>query len=251
VPKGTPVPWTRSLAIFMAGLALLPTPAKAGVAVRSLLLLDEGVPGHVSLAAYFVERLLDFVGLVMLASLLVGAEIAGNRWIPGLVIGATALVAIVAAAPVCRALRPRVARWPALARAIDWLLAFLHDATHMLGGWRLPVFLALGMAANALTGILVWLAAGGGAGLVDVGYALGVIGVSHLSGSITLLPGGIGGFEAAMMAALAAVGVAPASALVAVAIVRATTLWGPVMVGLPLLAQGMRRSGGRRAAAIP
>ncbi|HWH41244.1 MAG TPA: lysylphosphatidylglycerol synthase domain-containing protein, partial [Usitatibacter sp.] len=46
--EGYRLPWARSLSIFMAGLALLPTPAKAGVAARSVLLQGEGVPVHVS-----------------------------------------------------------------------------------------------------------------------------------------------------------------------------------------------------------
>jgi uncharacterized membrane protein YbhN (UPF0104 family) len=239
--EGQRLPWGRSLAIFMAGLALLPTPAKAGVAVRSLLLLDAGVPVHVSLAAYFVERLLDFVGLVMLASLLVGSLLAGNAWLPGFLIGVAALLAILVAQPVCRAIQPRVAGMPRVARALDWVLCFLTDAAHMLGGWRLPAFLALGLAANAATGLLLWLLLGSGTGPVDLAYALGVIGIAHLSGSISMLPGGIGGFELAMTGALAAAGVPAAALVTAVAAVRVVTLWGSVAVGLPLLWLGMRR----------
>jgi glycosyltransferase 2 family protein len=240
--EGYALPLGRSLEAFLAGLALLPTPAKAGVAVRSVLLLEAGVPVHVSLAAYFVERLLDFVGLVMLASLLVGAHVAGNRWLLGLAIGIAALLAIVVAQPVGRAIRPRLASFPRLVRALDWLLTFLEDATHMLGGWRLPLFLLLGLAANAATGVLLWIALGAASGPVDLAYALGVLGLAHLSGSITLLPGGIGGFELAMMGALDAAGVALPLVVAAVAAVRVITLWGSVAVGLPLLWLAMRRA---------
>lgn len=239
--EGCEVPLRRSLAIFLAGLALLPTPAKAGVAVRSVLLLEAGVPVHVSLAAYFVERLLDFVGLVMLASLLVGAHLAGNRWLPGLAIGVAALLAIVLAQPICRALRPRLAGLPRVVRAVDWLLAFLGDAAHMLGGWRLPLFLLIGLAANAATGVLLWIALGAGSSPVDLAYALGVLGLAHLSGSMTMLPGGIGGFELAMMGALAAANVSGPLVVAAVAAVRVVTLWGSVAVGLPLLTLALRR----------
>ena len=241
--EGYEVALRRSLGIFLAGLALLPTPAKAGVAVRSVLLLDAGVPVHVSLAAYFVERLLDFVGLVMLASLLVGAGFAGNRWLLGLAIGIAALVAIAIAQPILRAIRPRFTAFPRTVRALDWLLALLVDAGHMLGGWRLPFFLLLGLAANAATGVLLWIALGAAASPVDLAYALGVLGLAHLSGSITLLPGGIGGFELAMTGALAAAGVSVPLVLAAIAAVRVVTLWGSVAVGLPLLWLAMRRGG--------
>jgi len=239
--EGHFVPWRRSLAIFLAGLALLPTPAKAGVAVRSVMLLDAGVPVHVSLAAYFVERMLDFVGLVMLATLLVDPGVTGNRWLPGLAIGIGAIAAILVAAPACRALRPLVEDRPRFLRATDWLLKFLGDAAHMLGGWRLPAFLLLGMAANAATGLLLWIVLGAAGGPIDLAYAMGTIGVAHLSGSITLLPGGIGGFEAAMMGMLSSAGVAAGTILTGAAAVRVATLWGSVLVGLPLLYAQMRR----------
>ena len=239
--EGYEVPLGRSLATFLAGLALLPTPAKAGVAVRSVLLLEAGVPVHVSLAAYFVERLLDFVGLVMLASLLVGAGLAGNRWLLGLAIGAAALIAIAVARPILGAVRPRLAGLPRIVRALDWLMALLADAAHMLGGWRLPFFLLLGLAANAATGVLLWVALGAGSSPVDLAFALGVLGLAHLSGSITLLPGGIGGFELAMTGALTAASVSVPLVVAAVAAVRVITLWGSVAVGLPLLWLAMRR----------
>ena len=241
--EGHRVPWRRSLAIFLAGLALLPTPAKAGVAARSVLLLDEGVPGHVSLAAYFVERLTDLVGLVMLATLLLGAGGAVDPWLLGLAVGVVGLVGIVVAPVVCRALRPRVERRPAFARAIDWLLRFFADAADMLKGWRLPAFLAIGILANCATGVLLWFALAGTAAPLDLASAFGVLGASHLSGSASMLPGGIGGFELAMMALLASHGIAAADALTAVALVRLATLWGSVAVGLPLLWLGLRRQG--------
>ena len=247
--EGHDVPLLRGLAIFLAGLALLPTPAKAGVAVRSVLLLEAGVPVHVSLAAYFVERLLDFVGLVMFASLLVGAGPGGNRWLLGLAIGIAALIAIAVAHPIGTAIRPRVAGFPRVARALDWLLALIVDAGRMLNGWRLPFFVLLGLVANGATGVLLWIAVGAESGPVDLAQALGILGLAHLSGSITMLPGGIGGFELALTGALAAAGISAPLVVAAVAAVRIVTLWGGVAVGLPLLWLAMRR--GWAGAAAP
>jgi hypothetical protein len=44
-----------------------------------------------------------------------------------------------------------------------------------------------------------------------------------------------------MLAQLAALPASTAQALMAVAVVRVATLWGSVVVGLPLLLAGMRR----------
>jgi len=239
--EGHEVPARRGLAIFLAGLALLPTPAKAGVAARSLLLLDEGVPVHVSLAAYFAERLTDLLGLAILAGLLLASMVEGNVWALMLAIGLVGVVLVRTAPATCRLAAPRVARWPVVARALDWLARFFDDAARMLAGWRLPAFVLLGLMANAVTGVLLWFALLDSGTPVDATFATGVLAVSHLSGSISMLPGGLGGFELAMLAQLSAVGVEPAAALVGVALVRIVTLWGSVLVGLALLYGLMHR----------
>ena len=242
--EGHFVPWPRSLSIFLAGLALLPTPAKAGVAARSLLLLPEGVPVHVSLAAYFVERLLDLVGLVVLASLLFAAGAPATRLALALAIAVAGIAAVALAPRVCLALQPRVAARPALARAVDWLVKFFADAFHMLSRWRLPAFVAIGLLANLVTAALLWYALLETPAPLSFATAAGVLGVSHLSGSASLLPGGMGGFEVAMLGQLALSNVSGAQALVALALVRLVTLWGSVAVGLPLLFAGLRRHEG-------
>jgi len=236
------IPWRRSLAIFMAGLALLPTPAKAGVASRSVLLLAEGVPVHVSIAAYFAERLLDLVGLVMLATLLLATLSSWNAWVLAAVAGVVGMVAIAVAPSILAALRPRMPPWPRTRRALDWTSRCFVDAEEMLSGWRLPAFVALGMAANAVAGLLLYAALLGSATPIAASTGVGILAVSHLSGSISLLPGGIGGFDLAMLAQLAAAGVAPLDAITALSLVRLATLWSSVLAGLPLLWLGLRRA---------
>ena len=239
--EGHAVPWPRSLSIFMAGLALLPTPANAGVAARSFFLLSEGVPVHVSLAAYFVERLLDFVGLVVLATLLLMSGAPHLQILLAFVIAAAGVIGVSVAPRVCRALRSRISR-PRLARAIEWLTKFFADAADMLAGWRLPLFVLLGLAANMVVAALLWFALRGSAMPLDLAQASGVVGVSYLFGAASLLPGGLGGFELAMLAQLAVLNVPASDAWLALALVRMATLWGSVVVGIPLLFAELRRS---------
>ena len=244
--EGYWLPWARSLAIFMAGLALLPTPAKAGVAARSVLLEAEGVPVHVSIAAYFAERLLDLIGLVGLATVLVGSGTAGTRWLVAATVALLGIVAIRIAPAALRAARSRLRLGAASSRALDWAVRCLGDAREMLGGWRLPVFIVLGAGANAISGLLIWVAV---RGAVDPVTAVGVLAVSHLSGSITLLPGGLGGFDLAMVTQLDARGVAPGEALAALSLVRLSTFWAGIAVGMPLLWLGLRRGPAREEGA--
>jgi uncharacterized protein (TIRG00374 family) len=238
---GNPVPRWRGLCIYMAGIALLPTPAKAGVAVRSVLLLAEKVPVHVSIAAYFAERLLDFVGLVLMAALLLPTDAAATKWAIVGGLAAIAIVGVVIAPHVLRRMQPRFAREPRLAAALAWTIRCFADASGMLALRRLPLFVALGIASNAAAGWLVYATLQASTTPIDAASAVGVLAVSHLSGSISMLPGGLGGFDLAMLAQLSALGVSAAGAVLALVMVRVATFWSGVAVGVPLLLRGIRR----------
>ena len=242
VEEGYAIPAAKSLSIFLAGLALLPTPGKAGVAVRSLLLLREGVPVNVSLAAYFAERLFDLLGLVVLASLLLGGG-AERRWIAALCGGLAVIVAVRLAPRLCRSLIRRRRGGERFQRAMAWALQFLEHAAELVAGRLFLPYLVLGAAANAATGVLLWLALSRFGVTVAVEQATGMVALSHLSGSLSLLPGGLGGFELAMLNQLSALGASVGSSFSILALVRFATIWGSVAVGLPLLLVLMRKSG--------
>ena len=240
--EGYAVPWARGFSIFLAGFALTPTPAKAGVAARSLLLLPEGVPVHVSLAAYFAERLLDLIGLVLLAALLFGRDAGATRWLVLGALSVAAIAGVVAAPEILRRSRGAFARWPRIDAALGWTIQCFADASGMLAPRRLPLFIALGAISNAIAGVLLWASLRDTATPIDVATGIGVIATSHLSGSISMLPGGLGGFDLAMIAQLDHAGVAASDAIVALMAVRLATFWSGVAVGLPLLWMGLRRS---------
>lgn len=236
--EGYAVPAGRSLVVFLAGLALLPTPGKAGVAVRSYLLQRDGVPVNVSLAMHFSERLFDLLGLVALAALLVGSGGEAARWPAALAAALLAFLAVWCAPWICRALRARAADGSAAHRVLGWLQQFADHAAELVSGWRFWPYFLLGAAANVATGVLLWgMVAGSGVGFPD---ATGIVALSHLTGSLSLLPGGIGGFELAMHAQLSLFGVPAATGLIAIGLVRVATLWGSVAIGLPLLVLALR-----------
>jgi uncharacterized protein (TIRG00374 family) len=71
---------------------------------------------------------------------------------------------------------------------------------------------------------------------VSLGDAVFVYAAGTLVGSVSFLPGGLGGTEAVIIALLGALGV-PVPAATAIAfIVRLATLWLAVLVGLATLA---------------
>lgn len=238
---GARVPTMASLAIFMAGLGLLPTPGKLGVATRSLLLARYGVPIRASLAAWFAERLFDLAGLLLLAAMFFRGLFADG--VIAIAVAGVACIALLARYPdpFIRALRRLVGRWPKLVVAVNATAGLLHEARRLLAFPQALVFVLLGMLANAVLGLLVWEVVAHLSASISVGAGIGGIAFAHLTGSASMAPGGLGGFELALLVDLEHLGVRTDDALVVVTCVRMVTLWGPVVVGLPLLLSGLRR----------
>ena len=63
-----------------------------------------------------------------------------------------------------------------------------------------------------------------------------------LAGGLTGAPGGIGGAEAAMVALLTLEGVPPHVSLPATAIIRLTTLWFAILIGMAVFPMAERMS---------
>jgi len=96
------------------------------------------------------------------------------------------------------------------------------------------------MVPALVLGLIGWLAEGYAFYLLlgwfgaDIGLAMAVaiFVFSTLAGGLTGAPGGVGGAEAAMVALLMTQGVALETALPATAIIRITTLWFAIGIGL-------------------
>jgi uncharacterized membrane protein YbhN (UPF0104 family) len=231
------VPWRASARIYVAGFALTVTPGKAGEALRGVLLARLGVPHAHSLAALLSERLSDLLAVICLA--LIGL----SQYPPllPLVAGASA-AALLGVWLLTRAAPGRwlaawsVARPGARLRALAGHLAqLLHQAQACHAPRLLASAFALALAAWAAEALafyclLRWL--GGDASLP---FAFLVFAAAVLAGALSFLPGGLGGTEAAMVSLLLWQGMAPAQAVAATILIRLTTLWFAVALGVAAL----------------
>ena len=241
VRLGARVSTMASLAIFMAGLGLLPTPGKVGVAARSLLLMRHGVPIRMSLAAYFAERVFDLAGLLLLAAIFYRGPLSDG--LTALAAAGVACIALIARYPdrFVHALRRLVSRWPKFLMVVNATAGLLHAARRLISLPQALIFVLLGMVANVVVGLLVWAVLGDLSASASVQTGIGAVAVAHLTGSASMAPGGLGGFEVALMLDLEHTGVKREDALIVVTCARMVTLWGGAIVGLPLLLSGLRR----------
>ncbi|MEM7471921.1 MAG: lysylphosphatidylglycerol synthase transmembrane domain-containing protein [Pseudomonadota bacterium] len=231
---GLPLKLNQNLLHFIGGFAMTVTPGRIGELVRLRWISNlSGRPFERSLPLPFIDRVFDVAALGIV---LAGATILSQTGVSGALPVAVAAVAVAL-----------VVTRPALIRRIVTLLwrlfrrwprrfANLRQAARGIDQFSspriaLPALLlgVIGWSAEgyALHLLLVWMGA-------DIGFATAtlIFIFSTLAGGLTGAPGGVGGAEAAMLALLVAQGVPLETAIPAMAVIRITTLWFAILIGL-------------------
>ena len=231
---GLNVRLSDSLRHFLGGFAMTVTPGRVGELVRMRWLKREtGWAFERTAPLVLVDRASDLAAMaVLMGAALVSSGTAIKGGFP------VALLALIAAFV---ATRPRLlaglarlghratGRLPRLfakvRRAARSLDPFARGGTLFVGSTlALAGWLAEGVAFYLL---LHWMGAE-----VSVATAIAIFLFSTLAGGLTGAPGGVGGAEAAMVALLSVQGVPLAMSVPATAIIRLTTLWFAILIGL-------------------
>ncbi len=231
---GLPLHLRANLRHFVGGFAMSVTPGRVGELVRMRWIRREtGWAFERSAPLVLMDRAYDLVAMALLLGLavsLAAGGIAGAFPLVALAIGAAVVVTrprlLAAALTLGYRVTGRFARAFARARAAALSLArFSHTPTMLAAlGLGLIGWAAEGYAFHLLLG---WMGA-------DVGFwkAIAIFVFASLAGGLTGAPGGLGGAEAAMVALLVASGTPMEVALAATAVIRVTTLWFAIALGV-------------------
>lgn len=234
---GHPVPWGASCRIYFAGFALTTTPGKVGELLRGILLKPHGVPLIESTAAFLSERTADLLTILLLTSMVFWLYPNGAPLVAGVMLFAFAVVAAVQFPGWIHAVDAwaarRDARWAkALANLCDIVLGFRRCFRWTTLSWALVLgVVAWGAEAVAFHWLLVALGHP-----LPLPLAVFIYAFAMLVGSVSFLPGGLGGNEAAMVALLIANGLPEPVAVSATILCRLATLWFAVALGALALA---------------
>jgi glycosyltransferase 2 family protein len=241
---GIGVPAPRNAAYYLAGFALTATPGKAGEAIRLWFLKrGHGVPYLRSLPMLLADRMVDLWAALIL-SIAGMAAFAQYRW------QGVALAAVIVAVsipilfplrflPLLGALR-RVA--PHRARLLARLRRLMR-AMGALSSWRTyGLTLAPTLGGWFAEGAALYLLLRHMGGEIGLLSAVFVFSFAMIVGALSMLPGGLGSTEAAMVILLGALGVDLHVALASTAIVRITTLWFAVAIGVAIMPAAVRAS---------
>ncbi|MEZ5686528.1 MAG: lysylphosphatidylglycerol synthase transmembrane domain-containing protein, partial [Paracoccaceae bacterium] len=234
----------QSLGHFLGGFAMSVTPGRVGELVRMRWLKRE--------TGWAVERtaplvLMDRAGDLAAMALILGGSVSLAA---GGIAGALPVTVLALAAAIV-ATRPRllaacITFAHRLTGRFDRLFARARRAARTLArfshGPTLAFSLALGLLGWTAEGyafdlLLSWMGA-------DIGLAkaIAIFVFATLAGGLTGAPGGLGGAEAAMVALLTLEGVPLEISVPATAIIRLTTLWFAIAIGLAAFPLAERRS---------
>jgi uncharacterized protein (TIRG00374 family) len=247
------VPFPRNALYYVAGFALTTTPGRVGEGLRLWLLRrHHGYRYEATLALLIVDRLSDTVALVLLC--LAGIAAASSyAWAVALAAAFIGLKAALFLRPVYLVrgtgwLQNRFGLWPQLLAKLRFALRQTSRFACWRTGGAALLLALLGWAAEI--GAFWWLLGALGAELSPIEAAF-IFGFAIIAGGTLALPGGLGGTEAAMVGLLVAFQVELPIALAATVIIRATTLWFAVLLGLGTLPGVLRpfRPAGVAAAA--
>lgn len=233
---GLPTTLTQDLRHFLGGFAMSVTPGRVGELIRMRWLRRE--------TGWAVERTVPLVLMDRASDLAAMALIlAGGVALSAGGIAMATPVAILALAAAFIATRPKL-----LAACVTLAYRIFGRVPRLMARIRiaarsLTVFSSGPIMAAALAlGLIGWLAEGYAFHLLlmwmgtDIGLAkaVAIFTFSTLAGGLTGAPGGVGGAEAAMVALLSLEGIPLDVSIPATAVIRLTTLWFAILIGLAI-----------------
>ena len=235
------MPRIAHLGIYLSGLALTATPGKSGETFRSALLVEHGVKVSHSLAAFLVDRGSDVLGMVLLGALAAMAVGQDFSWVWMLSFAVILLGSCVFAQLLLRPLAS--AGWSRLGRSVTWLPIKGGQAT--LEAWakvwkpqRVLVFAAVAMVAYGTQALVFfWFCHVLETGIPITDCVL-IFVQATLFGAASMIPGGLGATEAALVFQLVERGVSDGSAMSLAISIRLVTLWFGMLIGVMSLLPG-------------
>jgi uncharacterized protein (TIRG00374 family) len=234
---GARVPAWTHWRIYCAGFAFAITPGNAGEAIRAVFLKRHDVEFSHSLAAILSERVSDLLALLLLAALGLGLVRQAHPWLLPVALLALLTLTLLARADWLRQQVKQAARGEGrVGRLLHHLLHLLRQARRCHTPRLLLLALLLGLCAWGADALALWsiahrLGLGLSLRLAGCAYALAI-----LAGASTVVPGGLGGAEAALAGMLLLSGAAMPQAVAATLLIRLATLWFGVGVGTACLA---------------
>lgn len=239
---GYQIPVFGNLRFYLAGLSLTASPGKLGETVRTVLLVPYGVKAEKSLAAFLIDRLSDVLGICLLGV------------IAGLMSGKPVWLLIVCFAVIL--LGSFLFRYALTSNRgdffCDWFLKKMHrlplkEVPAILQNWaqlwsvtRVIGFAVIAMLAYGMQALVFsWFCRLSGIS-ISIAETVLIFIQATLFGAASMMPGGLGAMEAALVLQLVSNGVEQGLAVSVAIATRLVTFWLGILLGFISLIFSLR-----------
>lgn len=235
----------RGLLPYFTGFAFTATPGKVGELVRIRYFVPHGVSPSRILATFVYERAADLVVVLALAALLVesGGVFAVAVGFVALFLGVLFVLALNARGMARMAAYARKHRQNRLARLLATVRGGISGCRIWMNPTDVAVVLLLGGLAWGITSYGFVLLVEQLGVLLPWSTAFAIYPLAMLAGAASMLPGGVGSTEVAIVALLVLHGASVGLATLAAIGIRVSTMWFAVVCGLVAIAILETRSG--------
>ena len=241
---GLPTGALQDLRHFLGGFAMSVTPGRVGELIRMRWLRREtGWAYERTAPLVLVDRASDLAAMALILGVALMLSTVGIKGALPVAVVAFLLAVLVTRPSLFAYVITRTYRLTGL---FPRLMGRIRKAARSLKRFTNPQVLALA----GLLGVVGWLAEGYAFHLLlvwmgnPIGFwsAVAIFVFSTLAGGLTGAPGGVGGAEAAMIALLVLNDVPVETAVAATLIIRVTTLWFAIAIGLAVFPLAERQS---------
>ncbi|MFW6104699.1 MAG: lysylphosphatidylglycerol synthase transmembrane domain-containing protein [Candidatus Bipolaricaulota bacterium] len=242
---GVNLPWKDSAAVFFGGLAMAITPGKVGELFKSYLV--KNLTGEVmskTTPVVIVERFTDLLAVTLLASVGVAYFQYGIIALVVVAVFSLGLILVIQNRSLSSWLLDKLEYLPLIGNYANSVRNFYESSYRLLRLPRLVIAVSVSIFSWGSECVAMYLIFSGLG--VEQSFLLStfIFTFSSVMGAVSMLPGGLGVAEGSMTGIMVAVaGLSNSFAVAATLLIRLSTLWFAVIIGLITLLVNRERLG--------
>lgn len=227
------VPPKINRAIFISGLSMTITPAKAGELLKSYLLKEyNGTDISVTSPIIIAERITDAIAMIILASIGSLAYQHGQYILLFTMLAVVLGISSLYFDKLFEFITSLLSKVKYLNKISHLLIEFQQNAKKLFGFKSLIVAIGLGLISWGFEGFVVYLSLKALGGDLSILGSIFVVSFSSILGALSFLPGGLGIAEGSIMGILILLGISKDMSAATTLITRFSTLWLGVLLGV-------------------
>lgn len=230
------LPRKESYSVYFAGLSVTITPGKVGEVIKSYILKERyGAKMRTTLPVVFVERFTDLIGMLILVAISIISFNYGQSYFIFFSALIIILLILLLNKRFCLYIIEKLGKIHRISKYVEQLKGMYLSAHTLLRAFPLTLGVTLSFIAWGIECFCFYLITIGVGADLDLLSSVFIFSFSSIVGAASMLPGGVGTTETSIGALMVLKGVEISKSGAATLLIRASTLWLAVVLGLGFL----------------